>query len=132
MIAVCRVIAVLVAVPTFALLIIADRWSLDHLFFLPDVILCAGLAVAAFLPRRLARRGLILAFAFAAGVITTAVSSYIARDALGEGVPTLVVAVVCIAACVALSVTGSSDRRPPQAPSGPDEPGARTGRPARA
>ncbi|MCC3763498.1 hypothetical protein K3N28_10470 [Glycomyces sp. TRM65418] len=42
-------------------------------------------------------------------------SSYLAREALGGGVPTLVAAVVRTAACIALSVTGS-----PQAPSSPD------------
>src|SRR5690606_8251202 len=79
MITTARITALLVAVPTFALLIAADRFTLDHLFFAPDLILCAALLFAAFTPRRRARRALILAFAFAAGVITTAVFSYVAR-----------------------------------------------------
>jgi peptidoglycan/LPS O-acetylase OafA/YrhL len=103
MITTARITALLVAVPTFALLIAADRFTLDHLFFAPDLILCAALLFAAFTPRRRARRALILAFAFAAGVITTAVFSYVARGALDEGVPTVVAAAACIGFCLALA-----------------------------
>lgn len=118
MIAACRVVALLVAIPTFVLLIVADRWTLNHLFFIPDLMLCAGLAAAALLPHRHARRGLILAFAFAGGVITTAVCSYIARDALDEGIATLIAAVTCLAACSALTFTRRSNRigDPPVSP----------------
>ena len=103
MILAARILAALVAVPTFALLIIADRWSLGHLFFVPDLILCAALLGGAVASRRHARRVLALAFVFAAGVITTAVFSYVARSALEEGVPTLIAAITCLATGLVLT-----------------------------
>lgn len=102
---VARVLAFVVSVPTFAVLITADRWSLDHLFFVPDLVLCAALAVSAVLPRRLAHPALTVSFGFAAGVITTAVFSYVARGAIDEGVLTVLTAGVCAVAAVALAAT---------------------------
>ncbi|GAB4005543.1 hypothetical protein GCM10029992_53740 [Glycomyces albus] len=108
---VARVLAVAVSLPTFALLILADRWRLEHLFFGPDLILCAALVASALLPRRLARSALAVSFAFAAGVVTTAVFSYVARDAIGEGLLTVLTALVCAAAAITLARPGSPERQ---------------------
>lgn len=98
-----RILAFAVSLPTFAVMVAEGTLHLGNLFFVPDVILCAALVVAAVLPARLARPGLVLAYAFAAGVVTAAVFAYVARGALDEGVLTVLVAVVCAAAAAALA-----------------------------
>lgn len=108
--AVARALAFAVSLPTFALLIAADRWRLDHLFFVPDLILCAALVVSAVLPRRIARPALAVSFGFAAGVITTAVFSYVAREAIDEGLLTVLTALACAAAAITLARPGPTER----------------------
>ena len=68
----------------------------------PDLILIAALLVSAALPARLAHRCLALSYAFAAGVITTASFSYVARDAASEGWLTMLTAAVCAIAAALL------------------------------
>lgn len=108
-----RVVAFAVSLPTFAVLIAADRWRLDHLFFVPDLILCTALVVAAVLPRRIARPALAVSFGFAAGVVTTAVFSYVAREAIGEGLLTVLTALVCAAAAIILARPEPTEREAP-------------------
>ncbi|APU13155.1 MULTISPECIES: hypothetical protein [Actinoalloteichus] len=97
-----RGIAFVVAVATLTAVMRPDRWGIHHLFFVPDLVLIGLLAGSALLPARFARRGLTIAYAFAAGVVTTASFSYVARDAAAEGVPTMVIAAVCMILAVVL------------------------------
>ncbi|PWV75811.1 hypothetical protein SAMN05421630_10711 [Prauserella marina] len=97
-----RIVAIAVAVPTFVTLFLRDNVTIGNLFFVPDVLLCAILVVGAFLPARRAGAVLAFGFTFAAGVITTAVFDYVARDSFGEGLPTLVVALACLVMAVLL------------------------------
>ncbi|TKG71730.1 MULTISPECIES: hypothetical protein [Prauserella] len=91
-----RIVAVAVSVPTFGVLFLNDGFRADNLFLVPDLVLCALLLVGAVLPTRTAQPVLTFGFGFAAGVITTAVFSYVARGALDEGLPTVVVACACV------------------------------------
>ncbi|ONK13509.1 hypothetical protein [Streptomyces sp. MP131-18] len=74
-----RIVALLVSVPTFLYLFPNDGFRSDNLFLVPDLILCALLALGAALPARHAVPLLTFAFGLSAGVITTAVSSYAVR-----------------------------------------------------
>lgn len=92
--AVGRVVAAILSLATFAFLFRHDSWRADNQFLVPDLLLCAGLAVAAVAPGRHARRWLPVAFAFAAGVLAVSVASYAVRDELGT--PSLAGAVVAL------------------------------------
>lgn len=70
-----RVGAILVSLGTFAFLFVGDGWQSDNLFLVPDLLLCAGLVVAAFLRGPVAVPALILTLGLAAGVLATSVSS---------------------------------------------------------
>jgi hypothetical protein len=67
--------AVLVSLGTFAFLFVSDGWRSDNAFLVPDLILCAGLVIAALLRGPVAAPALILTLGLAAGVLTTSVSS---------------------------------------------------------
>jgi hypothetical protein len=60
-----------------------------RIFVVPDLILSAGLALAAAMPRATAPRALLAANAFAAAVFTVAVSRYVIED--GRVNPPLIV-----------------------------------------
>jgi len=70
-----RVGAILVSLGTFAFLFVGDGWQSSNVFLVPDLILCAGLVVAAFLRGPVAVPALILALGLSAGVLATSVSS---------------------------------------------------------
>ncbi|GAA0907553.1 hypothetical protein GCM10009557_82400 [Virgisporangium ochraceum] len=75
--------AVALSVSTFVFLFLHDSWRSDNPFLVPDLVLCAGLLVAAALPARLATAGLPVVLGFAAGVFAVSVASYAVRDELG-------------------------------------------------
>jgi len=79
---------------------VSDSWSSDNLFLVPDLILCALLLVAAFLPTAWAVPVLIFGFSMSAGVLGTAVSSYAVEGRFGVGA--LVGTVVAVAMAVLL------------------------------
>lgn len=93
MIALGRFVAVVVGVATFVFLFIRDHWDAGNLFLVPDLILSAGLVMAAVVPRPWARPALLLGHGFATGVLTTSVSSYAVRGELGAA--SLAGAVAC-------------------------------------
>lgn len=78
-----RVSAAALSVSTFVFLFLHDSWRSDNQFLVPDLILCAGLLVAAALPPRLATAALPVVLGFAAGVFAVSVASYAVRDELG-------------------------------------------------
>jgi hypothetical protein len=78
-----RVAAAALSVSTFVFLFLHDSWRSDNQFLVPDLVLCAGLLVAAVLPARLARSALPVALGFSAGVFAVSVASYAVRDELG-------------------------------------------------
>lgn len=102
-----RFVAVAVAVPTLAVLFLDEGFRADNLFLVPDLALCAMLVVGAVLPRRYAIAVLPLGFGFGAGVITTAVFSYVSRGAPLEGIRTMVVAAVCLVMAALLAARGA-------------------------
>ncbi|PRZ08578.1 hypothetical protein BCE75_101302 [Isoptericola sp. CG 20/1183] len=106
---VARGVAVAVSVPTFAYLFLRDNAHLGNPFFVPDVVLCAVLLVGASLPARAARPALTFGFVFAAGVVSTAVFDYVARDSF-NGL-TLIVAVACLVMGVLLIAAGTATTR---------------------
>ncbi|BCJ67619.1 hypothetical protein [Polymorphospora rubra] len=71
-----RVAAVAVSTGTFVFLFVNGSWRRDNLFLVPDLVLCALLAVAAALPARTAVPAMVLAFGVSAGVLMTATSEY--------------------------------------------------------
>ncbi|SUD47748.1 Uncharacterised protein [Nocardia otitidiscaviarum] len=109
-----RLAAVTVSLPTFLYLFLRNRFHADNLFLLPDLVLCVWLTTAALLPHRHAVPALGFGFAFAAGVIGTAVSSYLTRGAFN--VFTALIAALCVAMGLAFA-WHRRDRRgtPPRA-----------------
>ncbi|SFB05137.1 hypothetical protein SAMN05216266_10456 [Amycolatopsis marina] len=103
-----RVAAVAVSVPTFLYLFPNDRFRSDNLFLVPDLVLCVVLIVGAFLPARQAVPVLGFGFAFAGGVIGTAVSSYVARGSFN--IFTALIALVCLVMGVLLVWHGREER----------------------
>lgn len=96
-----RVAAVAFSVSTFAFLFVHDSWRSDNEFLVPDLILCAGLLVAAALPARLAAAALPVVFGFTAGVFAVSVASYAVRDELG--LPSLLGAVGAVVMALLLA-----------------------------
>ncbi|MCA2217853.1 hypothetical protein [Jidongwangia harbinensis] len=78
-----RLGAVAISVTTFGFLFLRDNWRADNLFLVPDLVLCAVLAVAAALPARAAAPALLGAYAFTAGVLATSVSSFAVDGRVG-------------------------------------------------
>ncbi|MGH3877565.1 MAG: hypothetical protein ACRDSK_11085 [Actinophytocola sp.] len=78
-----RVAALALSAGTFVFLFLNDSWRADNLFLVPDLLLCAVLAVAALLPDRPAVPALIYAFGMAAGVLAASVASYAVDGRLG-------------------------------------------------
>ncbi|MFF5080622.1 hypothetical protein ACFY36_26515 [Actinoplanes sp. NPDC000266] len=68
---------------------------------MPDLILIAGLAVAAALPARHALIALPVAFAYSAGVLAASVASYAVRSELG--LPSLTGAIVALTLAIGLT-----------------------------
>lgn len=96
-----RTAAVALSVSTFVFLFLHDSWRSDNQFLVPDLILCAGLLVAAGLPERLAVAVLPVAFGFTAGVLAVSVASYAVRDELG--LPSLLGAVGAVVMALLLA-----------------------------
>jgi len=96
-----RIAAAVLAGSTFVFLFIHDSWRADNLFLVPDLIMCAALAVAAGLPSAIAGRALTVAFALSAGVFMTSVASYAVDGRLGA--PSLAGAVAAAAFAVWLA-----------------------------
>ncbi|GAA0281096.1 hypothetical protein [Cryptosporangium japonicum] len=101
-----RVTAFGLSASTFVFLFLHDSWRTNNLFLVPDLLLCVGLALAAAMPGDRAAPYLITAFAYAAGVLATSVSSYAVDGRLG--LPSLVGALGSLALAGALLVA----RRP--------------------
>ncbi|WP_043634157.1 hypothetical protein [Nonomuraea candida] len=80
-----------------------------NLFLWPDVAVAVFLAVAAALPERLARPGLIFAFGWAGGVLTTSVFSYVVRGEFAW--PNLGLVLVSVAMAALLAVRGAGIER---------------------
>ena len=70
-----RVVALVLSASTFVFLFLHDNWRTENLFLVPDLLLCAGLALAAVIPGDRAAPYLISAFGYAAGVLATSVFS---------------------------------------------------------
>ncbi|MFC4065896.1 hypothetical protein [Actinoplanes subglobosus] len=102
-----RLAAATLSISTFVFLFAHDSWRSDNMFLIPDLILCAALALAASLPARAAAAALPITFAFTAGVLTVSVFSYAVDGTLGA--PSLLGAVVsaALAALLARPVPGS-------------------------
>ena len=83
LVAIGRFAAAGMSLATFVFLFLHDSWRTENLFLVPDLILCAALAVAAVLPDRSARRWLPIAFGYAAGILTCSVASYAVRGEVG-------------------------------------------------
>ncbi|GAA4896716.1 hypothetical protein LX16_1318 [Stackebrandtia albiflava] len=93
-----RITAAVVSTATFVFLFLHDSWHADNLFLIPDLLLCAVLAVVAALPSRVATPWLIAGLSLAAGVLLTSVSSYAVR---GEfGIASLLGVIACVVAVV--------------------------------
>lgn len=78
-----RIIAIALSVITFAFIFIHDNFRLDNIFFIPDMLLCVVLIVAALLPARLAVPLLIATYGAAAGIFSVSVASYAVRGEFG-------------------------------------------------
>jgi uncharacterized membrane protein len=78
-----RVAAGALSAGTFLFLFINDSWRAENLFLVPDLLLCAVLAVAALLPDGRAVPALVFAFGMAAGVLAASVASYAVDGRLG-------------------------------------------------
>lgn len=83
-----------------------------RVFVVPDLLLSAGLVIAALLPAGAAPRALLAANAFAAGVFTVAVSRYLIED--GRINPPLIAYIAtAVLIVVALLLRPGSDRAAP-------------------
>jgi hypothetical protein len=107
-----RVTAVFIGAATVVFLFIIDGWRTDNMFLVPDLILAAALIAAALLGRRQAVVALLLGFAFAAGVLSTATMSYLIRGQLLSGA---IVAFVIASAAALLLLAGMWRARVPGA-----------------
>jgi hypothetical protein len=67
-----RVVAVAVCAPLAALILFNAEYRSDNIFAVPDLIGCAVLLTAAFLPARRAQPVFAVGFGYMAGVITVA------------------------------------------------------------
>ncbi len=83
MLLIARIVAVAIAVGTFAFLFINNSWRADNLFLVPDLILCALLVLGAALPARHAHGALLFGFGYTAGVLSCSVASYAVAGQLG-------------------------------------------------
>jgi len=98
-----RVTAVALSVGTFAFTFVGDNWRRDNLFLVPDLIVCVLLIIAALLPASRAVPALLIAFGCAAGVLGTAVSSYIVEGQLGIGSAVGTISAIVMAVLLARS-----------------------------
>jgi hypothetical protein len=96
-----RMAAVALSVSTFVFLFLHDSWRSDNQFLVPDLVLCAGLLVAAGLPARHATAALPVVLGFSAGVFAVSVASYAVRDELG--LPSLLGAVGAVVMALLLA-----------------------------
>lgn len=104
-----RVVAGVLSLSTFVFLFVHGSWRSDNLFLVPDLILCAGLALAAAVPERAARRWLMIALGFTAGVLATSVASYAVRGELG--LPSAVGVLVALGMAGALAAPAPRQER---------------------
>ncbi|MEU4559298.1 hypothetical protein AB0F72_13005 [Actinoplanes sp. NPDC023936] len=111
-----RLAAATLSVTTFVFLFLHSSWRADNPFLVPDLILCAVLALGASLPARAAAATLAIGFAYAAGVLTVSVFSYAVTGDLGA--PSLIGALVAAAAAVAMA-RGNRPGSPTSRPASP-------------
>lgn len=78
-----RSVAIALGVITFAFFFIHDNFRLDNIFFIPDMLLCIALVVAALLPKNFAVPALMATFGAAAGIFSVSVASYAVRGEFG-------------------------------------------------
>ncbi|WP_066906084.1 hypothetical protein [Millisia brevis] len=73
-----RIVAVVLAVGTVAWIPLSGQWRADNAFLVPDLIFAAVLVGGALLPEwRAARAVLLVGYAMAFGVLTTAVATWL-------------------------------------------------------